>query len=212
MFKMLKKLILTVFLSLFMVGTANAWYLEISTPALSGGYYLASVDFNFETGETAGSMNLSSQSLVLTWAGSTNLTTLSVPEYGGTKNPQWEAVALPWGTASGGLGTIAYAVFCAEPLANPGNMYPPDDGITAYLWFGTTDPGDVQFGSYLLGGIIEQQKLMIDGTELVLGAGPPNGLVLASGNHQLTPIPIPGAIYLLASGLIGLIGLRRRIK
>ena len=207
---MLKKLILTVILSLFMVGTANAWYLEIgSAYAGTGSYYMCDVDMNFETGETPGSMNLMIESLVVTWAGSATLSYQSVPLYGTKLDPSWEASALPWGTASGGLGNIAYTIQANEPLGNPNVMFPVDNDITSYLWF-IGDPGDVQFTSYLLGGTVEQQKILVDDTWLELND--PTGLVLQSGNHQLTPIPIPGAIYLLASGLIGLIGLRRRIK
>jgi len=212
---MLKKLILGVFLSLFMVGTANAWYLEIGAAYQTAtyGYYKCDVDMNFVTGETPGSLNYQTQSLVVTWAGDASLTSQSVPIYwdGSSKTPAWEAVSLPWGTTTGGLGNIAYAVMAAETLGHPGYMYPVDNDITSYLWF-NANPGDVQFTSYLLGGTVEQLKLEIDDTWRILGALSPDGLVLRSGNHQLTPIPIPGSIYLFASVLIGLIGLRRRIN
>jgi len=67
----------------------------------------------------------------------------------------------------------------------------------------TTMPGDLQPSNWDFGGINNVSLVRIDKS-----SGTPGKFFDAFEGHH--PVPIPGAVWLLGSGLLGLIGIRRR--
>jgi hypothetical protein len=69
------------------------------------------------------------------------------------------------------------------------------------------DPG----GLTLNNGFILQGSFDVDLTKLAEGKEG-DKIIFAIGNNPNAVVPIPGAVWLLGSGLIGIVGLRRRFK
>ena len=101
---------------------------------------------------------------------------------------------------------IIYNGVGAETLANPGIFFPADGTVLmTFVW--TADPGNVSFTYYQL-GTAETVDIFING-------GLPGEKVISLDGRmigEIEEIPIPGAVYLLASGLLGLVGLRRKMS
>ncbi len=86
------------------------------------------------------------------------------------------------------------AGFLPAGITIPGGSYRPDDAKEAPI---TTFAGDNSFGDW--------QLYLVD-------VSPADEGTLISWELSLTPVPIPGAIWLLGSGLAGLVGLRRKFR
>ena len=72
-------------------------------------------------------------------------------------------------------------------------------GLTTDFGFVFRQPGSPAFLSY---------DVMMTGTDSYLLNSLPPGMTVAL--HDANPVPIPGAVWLLGSGLLGLVGIRRK--
>ena len=209
---MVKKLFLGFILSIFLVGTANAWYIELGDPYGfgTGTKMKAELTFHQDSGEN---FNLNNMGLAVSYTGATTMASVFIPTIssGGTYAvTYWEDPALGGIVDAGGLIT---GISGSEPLSNPNSFFPGvgDTLIGEVRW--NADPGTIAISGFLVGSA-QGTSVKIDGTSLTLGVE----LALSAADRILgpgsapPPIPIPGAVYLLASGLIGLVGLRRRMK
>jgi hypothetical protein len=104
-----------------------------------------------------------------------------------------------------------------------GNYIVAGTTTNANLWtgFDKSNPAAVNFTGLVFNKVSFVQDAFVDSTSLIYPIGSANqdpGFGLANAtiiggfgaNLDVTPTPIPGAVYLLGSGLVGLAGLRRR--
>ena len=207
---MLKKIFLGILVSLFFVGTANAWYIELSDPVNTVGTKHKSTLSFYGEGET---INVNGASLAVSWSDSlASVASVIYPTYTRTYGYYSYTIWTGAGVPHGIDGTTVYAMTAEEPISEQGNFLPSDGTVLmSVVW--DVNPGTVGLTGYLLSGV--ETTVVTVGITDILEYGKIPGLQIYDSDRKIGPaavIPIPGAIYLLASGLIGLIGLRRRTR
>lgn len=191
---MIKRIVLAIAITFVMVGSANAWYLDIG-PA--GDYYgLVTTDVVWQSDGGAEEF-LAGDGIFLTLENSTGA------DFALIQNPVYKAgipaIFTVWaatGVTPTQAGNAVYNVSAYN--SNATLAFAPADGtvLCSLVWM--TDPGIVTFGSTPAYDVLQVNGVMYEGAAALPFLGP--------------QVPIPGAFYLLACGLIGLIGLRRKMR
>lgn len=97
-----------------------------------------------------------------------------------------------------------------------GSDYTEKDGINWYI-----DKGDFS-GNLVSGNLVNGTSSDLDSLNVFMQAGEQINFVIDPGDNyfhdstrlfiEIAPVPVPGAVWLLGSGLAGLVGLRRKKK
>ncbi len=177
---------------MFSVGNASAWYFDINTGT-------GDVMFMADGG------TLETDNLTLAFAGSPTMVVSDIPTYptswgGGGLTDMGivdNGLAVSQGWVSTGDGVLGLPAGMGNPggpdmllLTLTGPMAWDADNLSNMIIV-----NDYNIGVMLVADLIAGDFLRVDGISIKGG-----------------DVPIPGAVYLLASGLIGLVGLRRRMK
>jgi hypothetical protein len=143
-----------------------------------------------------------------------------------SSNPVREIVGMPWGLGSLDDGRVVYQMTFGSPQRWAGVVrhWGIQNTITRFYEadgdeIATFGPGSgPSSGNYFIGYLADTDdtshwiaRIVCDGI-IVAGSkqvGYTNDLYFGTANPN--PIPIPGAVWLLGTGLFGLIGLRRKI-
>lgn len=123
--------------------------------------------------------------------------------------PFWESAQLTGRAANALMAALGETGYTQNKKDRRGNWIKTDD------FFAPFNMEEAQFGVYAMDGHSDRDGSQIsDSLEMVFNMGTSPGssgetFVVFSGG---TPTPIPGAVWLLGSGLVGLVGIRRRMK
>lgn len=209
----MKKVFIGLCLMLMVLGsfsTSNAWYIEIENvgqnttiPAL----YSADLVWHPDVDPGA---NLNSMFLAVTWNSGASLhsTPETINTYTVGPTTIWEDPGLSHGID----GNILYNIAGSEPLSNQNSFFPSDGALLATVWW-LSDPGDVDFTSYCIGGAsLETVGIKVNGSVNLFG----ESIIISSDGSRigwpLPQVPIPSAVWLLGTGLIGLVGFMRKFN
>ena len=112
----------------------------------------------------------------------------------------------------------AYGV-SADGSVVVGQSHSPDYPWQAFIWDEANGMRSLKevlendFGLDLTGWSLREATAISDDGLTIVGNGKnPSGEYPEAWRTQLTPVPIPGAVWLLGSGLIGLVGFRRKVR
>ena len=207
-------------------GTAHAWYMELTNvdgTLTSGEYY--SMDIYFQGVETD---NLETYFAAVRW--NESLVSLAGIVYDDYTRPEppfgeytlWNGEELPDSPPGSHFGywdvpsNEFWNINGAENLDHPDEFYPVASGENhlATLWLTAVTSGYYEdIASFIFSNTDE--LVMINGKTLTEpGAYPSDGLICIrkeGTSSIIAPVPIPAAVWLLGSGLLGMVGIRRRI-
>ena len=183
------------------VGISDAWYFEIAPGPDYNGYPAVELTWHGDPGDQLGGG-------IFFALDSANGASLNC-QYTPTIGTVWE----PTGVDPAQDGSVVYNLSAVNPSDDPFNPGPTVVlDIVAY----NSDPGSVWFVNYLdpLGG--PYTSVGVNGEVYRIDNQTRPGYILGifDGGTKLGefPIPIPGGIFLVAFGLVGLIGLKRIMR
>lgn len=218
MSKLLKMLRLLLFLTVFSLVTnpANAWYMKLTGVVgdiAIGTYYTQSIFFHSDTGTD----NLNDFFLSVDYD-------QTKVDYVGTLFMDYDDGGIPfpkqiWDGGVFGVqndGNVVWDFNASEPVDYPFHFFPPagDTLMATIYWSPLVTGNDVTVSVWTNGPWSD--FISVDGTTYWYPPVQPALASLAeyrdlSGNtDNLAPVPVPAAVWLLGSGLLGLVGLHRR--
>lgn len=137
--------------------------------------------------------------MLFDWSTSTNIDVVNL----------WKAGAA-WNDPSTGTDGGTTSQFCAAPLTTAGcNTNPNPNGNTgATIWSAVSiDTPDSTISTVGASTTAPNETNLYHGTKMIDGP-----FVGQSANFNLQGVPVPAAVWLLGSGLLGLVGVARRKK
>jgi hypothetical protein len=216
--KWLPMLLLVGALFSFGANPAAAWYMELTDVVGAievGTYYTQKIYFHSDTGTD----NLADFFLSVDYDETKVAFVAPLLESyddGGVPfaNPLWQGGLLPHTDT----GSVVYDLMGTEPLGSPGVFFPAagDTLMATLYWDPLVTESDVTVSLWTNGP--NDDLITVD--DINYWQPPrtldPNDSLLTqyrdmgANTDNLAPVPVPAAVWLLGSGLLGLVGLRRR--
>ena len=216
------------FLGMLGMGTAHAWYIELTNvdgTLTEGEYY--TMDIYFQGEETD---NLETYFAAVRW--NESLVSLAGIVYYDYTRPEppfgeytlWNGEELPDSPPGSHFGywdvpsNEYWNINGAENLDHPDEFYPMATGenLLATLWFTAQTSGYYEDIASFINSNTDELVMINDQTLVEAEDFCPlyDGIITfrkQGTSSIIAPVPIPAAVWLLGSGVVGLLGLRRRL-
>ena len=190
--------------------SVDAWQIEIGDAYDVSGYYAYDIAFSGDATD-----NLSLVCLSVGYdTDDVSFTTVAFQDYNDgalpVANDTWVGGGLPY--ANDTNNGLVYGIMGEEPLGTSDVFYPvaTDQTLLFTVYFQAADGATVDDSSVYFVYGDDLNVLAADGIEVNGNYYVDHELSITADTIIVAPVPVPAAVWLMGSGLFGLLGLRRR--